>query len=274
MNAMRPLQAEIIAALHVQPEIDPAAEVERRVTFLVDYLRAAGAESYVLGVSGGQDSTLAGRLAQLACERVRADGGTASFIAVRLPYGVQFDEQDAQLALEFIRADEELTLNIKAAVDDLNAGADGIEFSDFNRGNTKARMRMVAQYAIAAERRGLVIGTDHAAEAVNGFFTKFGDGACDLTPLTGLAKRHGRELLAHLGADERLYLKVPTADLLDGEPGRPDEAELGMSYVDIDAYLTGNRVPDAVAERIEGYYLRTRHKRHLPVTPFDDWWRK
>src|SRR5690606_37457700 len=108
--------------------------------------------------------------------------------------------------------------------------ASGDELSDFNRGNIKARMRMVTQYALAGHRRMLVIGTDHAAEAVTGFFTKFGDGAADVITLAGLSKRQGRMLLQQLGAPERLYTKVPTADLLDGRPGRSDEDELGVSY--------------------------------------------
>jgi NAD+ synthase len=240
---------------------------------LRDYLLATGSAGFVLGISGGQDSSLAGRLAQLACEQLREAGHEARFTAVRLPYGVQADEDDARLALDFIGADEVIDFNIKPAVDGLDAGAEGLSFADFNRGNSKARIRMVAQYAIAAERRALVIGTDHAAEAVTGFFTKFGDGACDLTPLTGLTKGQGRQLLVELGAPERLYLKVPTADLLDGKPGRADEEELGLRYDDIDTYLTGGEVDDAVAEKLEGYYARTRHKRTVPVTPFDTWWR-
>ncbi|MBX4298572.1 NAD(+) synthase, partial [Mycobacterium tuberculosis] len=89
------------------------------------------------------------------------------------------------------------------------------KLSDFNKGNVKARTRMITQYAIAGQEGLLVIGTDHAAEAVTGFFTKYGDGGAGRLPLAGLSKRQGRSLLKELGADERLYLKVPTADLLD-----------------------------------------------------------
>src|SRR5690606_32969420 len=121
------------------------------------------------------------------------------------------------------------------------------------------------QYALAGHDGRLVIGTDHAAEAVTGFYTKFGDGAADILPLSGLSKRQGRMLLKHLGAPERLYLKMPTADLLDGQPGRSDEDELGLSYEHIDDYLEGRAVPAEVAARIEAKYLATRHKRHLPV---------
>src|SRR5690606_12562292 len=96
---------------------DAAAESERRIAFLADYLRDTGAKGYVLGISGGVDSTIAGRLAQVACERVRAAGGEATFVAVRLPYGVQRDADDARRALDFIRADEEFTVDIRPGVD-------------------------------------------------------------------------------------------------------------------------------------------------------------
>ncbi|MCU1420659.1 MAG: synthetase [Microbacteriaceae bacterium] len=273
---MREIQQRIIADLGVRPTIDPAREVERRVGFLVDYLKVTGAAGLVLGISGGQDSSLAGRLCQLAVERIAASGGTAGFIAVRLPYAVQADEDDAQLALTFIRPQRSVTFDIKRAVDgfaDEYLDAAGEPILDFTKGNVKARSRMIAQYALAGQHGMLVVGTDHAAEAVTGFFTKFGDGGADILPLSGLTKRQGRSLLEHLGAPERLYLKAPTADLLDGNPGQTDEANLGLSYTDIDDYLEGKRVADAVAEALEARYVATMHKRVAPVTPLDDWWR-
>ena len=270
------LQQQIVAELGVKPEIDPAEEIEARIRFLADYLAATGARGYVLGISGGQDSTLAGRLAQLAVERVREAGGEASFVGVRLPYRVQADAADAEAAIAFVAADRSLTINIEHGVDglerDIEEGVGGT-ITDFNRGNIKARLRMVTQYALGGHDGLLVIGTDHAAEAVTGFYTKFGDGAADLTPLAGLNKRQGRAMLKALGAPEHLYLKVPTADLLDGVPGRPDEDELGITYEHIDDYLEGRAVPDEAAARIEAKFVATRHKRHLPVAPDDTWWR-
>lgn len=273
---MRELQAQIIAELGVHPRIDPAAEVARRVQFLKDYLKATGTKGFVLGISGGLDSSLAGRLAQLAVEELAAEGVEANFIAVRLPYGVQHDEADAQKALEFISAKTEWTFNIAPAVDGFEA-----EFAktatenvtDFNKGNIKARSRMIAQYALAGHDNLLVIGTDHAAESVTGFFTKFGDGGADVLPLFTLNKRQNRELLKHLGAPEQLWAKVPTADLLDGVPGRTDEDELGISYDNIDDYLEGKSIPEAAAAVIERRYLQSRHKRTTPVTLLDNWWR-
>ncbi|MGR2751548.1 ammonia-dependent NAD(+) synthetase [Agromyces arachidis] len=274
---MRDIQARIIEELHVVPEIDPADQVRRRIDFLKEYLTTSGAEGLVLGISGGQDSSLAGRLCSLAVDELSAAGRPTRFVAVRLPYGVQRDEADARLALEFIRPPEVVDFNIRDAVDGLAAeyaDAVGAAISDFGKGNVKARMRMVAQYAMAGEGRLLVVGTDHAAEAVTGFFTKYGDGGADLLPLSGLSKRQGRALLEHLGAPERLYLKVPTADLLDHDPGQADEANLGLRYADIDAFLEGEEVDPAIAEKIEQRFLQTRHKRAEPVTMFDEWWRR
>lgn len=278
MNAQSTtLQQAIIEQLGVKPSIDAAAEIDARVDFLADYLIASGANGFVLGISGGQDSTLAGRLAQLSVEKLRANGTEATFYAVRLPHGTQADEADAQRALQFIRPDERVTVNIEPATSALaDAVTDALgseELRDFNKGNVKARMRMIAQYAIAGERGLLVIGTDHAAENVTAFFTKHGDGAADLLPLAGLNKRQGVALLRELGADKQFWEKIPTADLEDDRPALPDEEALGITYAHIDDYLEGKSIPDDARERLEHLWRVGQHKRHLPPAPFDTWWR-
>ena len=271
------VRTSITRELAVQSTIDPVTEVRRRVDFLKDYLSSTPATGFVLGISGGQDSTLTGKLAQQAVTELRADGHEAEFVAVRLPYGVQADEDDASIALRFIDPDRTVTVNNKAAADaSAAATAEALgttEVRDFVRGNIKARQRMVAQYAIAGELGYVVVGTDHAAEAVTGFFTKFGDGGVDLTPLTGLSKRQGAALLRELGAPESTWRKVPTADLEDDRPALPDEEALGLTYEQIDDYLEGKDVSDDVADKLEKMFMATRHKRAVPVTPFDDWWR-
>ena len=273
---MGDMQEKIIAELGVKPSINAADEIESRVQFMVDYLNATGTKGFTLGISGGVDSTLGGRLAQLAVERIRNAGGQAEFTAVRLPHHVQADEHDAQAALDFIRPDHVLTINIGPAVDAFEKEYDLAapnRISDFNKGNVKARMRMIAQYAVAGDDGLLVVGSDHAAEAITGFYTKFGDGGADLMPLAGLNKRQVRSLVQELGGAEFLWQKVPTADLLDDQPQRTDEDELGLRYDDIDDYLEGKEVPAEVAAVIERYFLRSRHKRTTPVTPQDAWWR-
>lgn len=286
----RPLHAQIVAELGVRPTIDPAEEVERRVQFIADYMQTTGVRALVLGISGGQDSTLAGRLCQLAVERLNQEDAQAQqadtpqpyrFCAVRLPYGTQADEDDAQVALKFIAPSMGVTVNIKGATDESARAASealGIaQVSDFNKGNIKARERMIAQYALAGELGALVVGTDHAAEAITGFYTKHGDGAADLVPLAGLTKRQGAALLQHLGAPDSTWQKVPTADLEEDRPALPDEEALGVTYTQLDDYLESTNgaadIDPQVAEHIEKLWFRSRHKRHLPVTPHDDWWR-
>lgn len=275
---MRKYQEEIINALGVNSQIDPQAEVTKRIQFICDFLQTTKMKGLVLGISGGQDSSLAGRLSQLAVEKLREETGDNEyqFIAVRLPYGEQADESDAMFAInDFIKPDKIMRVNIKAATDAMVASLNeaGTPISDFNKGNIKARERMIVQYAIGGENKGAVVGTDHAAEAVTGFYTKFGDGGADITPLSGLDKRQGKALLQYLGAPAKLYDKTPTADLEEDKPMRPDEEALGVCYDEIDDYLEGREVSPAAAEKIEGWYRRTQHKRHLPIAPYDTWWK-
>jgi NAD+ synthase len=265
-------QTDIIADLGVAATFDAKAEAERRVVFLMDYLRSSGLKSLVLGISGGIDSTTAAMLAQRAVTRLRDEGYDAQFVAVRLPYGTQADEHDAQAALTAIGPDQTFTVNIKPAADGMwsqimAAGyepKDGAQ-QDFLLGNVKARQRMIAQFALAGGLRGLVIGTDHAAEAVMGFFTKFGDGAADVLPLAGLNKRRVRAVAEHLGAPHDLVFKVPTADLEDNAPLKPDEDAYGVTYDQIDDFLEGKDVGEYAQDKIISAYRATAHKRALPV---------
>lgn len=258
-------QAQIIKDLGVITDFDVDIEIERRVEFLKNYLRNTGSHTLVLGISGGVDSLTAGLLAQWAVNRLRADGYDAKFIAVRLPYGEQRDEHEAQLSLETIQPDEIRTVNIKGSVDAMAEALGSV--SDFNKGNIKARARMIAQYAIAGETKGLVIGTDHCAEAIMGFYTKFGDGAADILPLTGLNKRQVRAVAKRCGAPDQLVFKVPTADLETDNPGLPDEVAHGLTYDQIDDFLEGKAIATEAAEKIIDTYVRTQHKRDLPYGP-------
>ncbi|MCX5372433.1 ammonia-dependent NAD(+) synthetase [Streptomyces sp. NBC_00015] len=272
--AFRTLQQEIARELEVAETFEAEAEIERRVVFLAERLTSTGLSSLVLGISGGVDSTTAGRLCRLAVGRARDAGHEARFYAMRLPYGVQADEHDARLALSFIQPDHVLTVDIKPASDAALEAVLSAEVSfrdvyhqDFVLGNIKARQRMIAQYAVAGGHHGLVVGTDHAAEAVSGFFTKFGDGAADLVPLSGLTKRRVRAIAEALGAPAELVHKVPTADLETLDPGKTDEDALGVAYDDIDDFLEGRPVDEGVFRTIVDRYRLTDHKRRLPIAP-------
>ncbi|KAF1296303.1 NAD(+) synthase [Enterococcus sp. JM4C] len=272
------LQQEIIQELGVQATIDPTQEIRKSVDFLKEYLgKYPFLKTFVLGISGGQDSSLAGRLAELAISELREETGDAAyqFVAVRLPYGTQADESDAKKALDFIQPDVSLRVDIKPAVDAQVASLveAGVQISDFNKGNIKARQRMITQYAIAGAKAGAVIGTDHAAENITAFFTKFGDGGADILPLFRLNKRQGKALLKELGAPEELYLKIPTADLEDDKPLLSDEVALGVTYDEIDDYLEGKEVSQDAQNKIEAWWAKGQHKRHLPITIFDTFWK-
>lgn len=275
---MNHLQQAIIEELGVKSVIDPQNEIRVSIDFMKEYLKKNPfLKTLVLGISGGQDSTLAGRLAQLAMEEMRKETKDDSyqFIGVRLPYGEQADEEDAKAALDFIQPDVQLRVNIKPAVDAQTQALieAGVEISDFNKGNIKARQRMITQYAVAGQRAGAVIGTDHAAENITGFFTKYGDGGADILPLFRLNKRQGKALLKALDAPEHLYTKVPTADLEEGKPMIADEVALGVTYDEIDDYLEGKEIPADAQQKIEQWWNKTQHKRHLPISIFDDFWK-
>ncbi|WP_332107637.1 ammonia-dependent NAD(+) synthetase [Billgrantia diversa] len=268
------VQRAIGVQLQAKADIDAQQEFERRRDFLCRVMSESGQTTLVLGISGGVDSTVAGRLAQLAVEQRRGQGEQARFVAMRLPYGVQQDADDADRALAFLQPDEVLDVNIQGASDALleSLESGGLIFEDagqrdFVLGNVKARQRMVAQYAVAGTRGGLVIGTDQAAEALMGFFTKYGDGACDVAPLTGLTKRQVRLLGQHLGAPEELVNKAPTADLESLAPQKLDEVALGVTYAEIDYFLENRDVSADAFDTILTTYRRTEHKRQLPIAP-------
>ncbi len=275
-------QHTIVAEMKVLPTIDVEFEIKRRIEFIKSHLKNASLKNLVLGISGGIDSSTLGRLAQLAINELNQETNSTDyqFIAVRLPYDVQADEDDAQQALKFIQPSQNIAVNI-------HAGTDGIHSSvldpmttaklmpksdaavDFVKGNVKARMRMVAQYEIAGLVGGLVLGTDHSAENITGFFTKHGDGACDLAPLFGLNKRQVRQLALHMGAPEQLVYKAPTADLESLTPQKADEDALGLSYDQIDDFLEGKEIESEATNKLISIYQKTQHKRLAIATVYD-----
>lgn len=261
-----------ILALHgvrKTDDIDFQKEARLRIDYLKEYLKSSKLNGYVLGISGGVDSTTAGKLCQIACSELQDEGYSAYFYAVRLPYNIQKDEDDAQKSLEFINPDNVMTVNIGEATEaihhQLTNLCKNLHHSDFNKGNVKARMRMIAQYDIAGLTNSLVVGTDHNSELVPAFYTKWGDQACDIVVLNGLSKRQVRKLAEAIGVPEKLYLKTPTADLEEIRPQLADEVALGFSYDDLDDFLEGKLVSDEVVAKIIAQYEKTRHKRNWPV---------
>jgi NAD+ synthase len=282
-------QQVIINEMKVLPEIDIQFEIRRRIDFIKSTLINSGLKTLVLGISGGVDSSTCGRLAQIAVTELNTDLDSQSnkdasnkfqFIAVRLPYNIQADEDDAQQAINFIQPSHCLTTNVFDGVNGIHQQVidalsnDNILSAsksqiDFSKGNLKARARMASQYHIAGILGGLVLGTDHSAENITGFFTKWGDGACDLAPLFGLSKRQVRVIANDLGAPSILVDKAPTADLEDLEPGKTDEEALGISYDQLDDFLEGKEVSNQVRDHIINIYQKTQHKRQPIPTIYD-----
>ncbi len=271
----------IISQMRVLPEIDVELEVTRRVDFIKSQLRVAGLHTLVLGISGGIDSCTLGRLAQLAVDQLNSEEGVGfQFVAVRLPYDIQTDEADAQASVEFIQPSQALSVNVQPGADAIHNSTclalekEGLltaseNHQDFVKGNVKARTRMVIQYEIAGMLGGLVLGTDHSAENVTGFYTKYGDGACDLAPLFGLNKRQVRQVGAHLGAPAQIINKAPTADLESLAPQKSDEQALGLSYDQIDDFLEGRPVDPKVSNKLVEIFEKTQHKR-VPIPTIYD----
>lgn len=261
------LQEDIIKELGVKPVIDVDEEIARRVGFLKDYVKQAGASGLLIAISGGIDSAVATGLCKRATDELSKETGKEYItLGVFQPYGEQEDIQHSYAVAETFGLTHKVETNIQEAVDEIALETEyafkalGMprHLSRGGKGNVKARTRMVIQYALAFDLNLLVVGTDHASEALTGFFTKWGDGAVDITPLSSLNKRQIRQIAKKLGVPAPILEKAPTAGLWEGQT---DEGELGVSYEANSDYLEGKDIDPKAREVLEKHYLRTRHKR-------------
>jgi len=263
---------KILDEMRVLPNIDPQFEVNRRVTFIKSKLLNTGLSHLVLGISGGIDSATCGRLAQIAINELNQEFHERK---------KQVDEIDAQKSIKFICPSKNIHIDIKPSVDitherinssignsNLGLVRDEVR-DDFTKGNTKARIRMIFQYEVASALGGLVLGTDHSAENITGFYTKWGDGACDLAPLFGLNKRQIRKIARFLNAPTSIIEKPPTADLECLSPQKEDEHVLGVTYNEIDDFLEGKPLAQDSLKTILNLYNKTIHKRSTIPTIYD-----
>jgi len=261
------LQQEIIARLGVKPVIDVDEEIRRRVDFLKEYVKNSGTTGLLIAISGGVDSAVVAGLCKRATDELSAETGRDYMtLGVFQPYGVQSDIEHSYEVARALGLKHTIETNIEDAVNEIALEVEhgfksmGIprHISKEGKGNVKARTRMVVQYALAFDLNLLVAGTDHASEAITGFYTKWGDGAVDITPLSSLNKRQIYRIAEALGVPESVIRKVPTAGLWEGQT---DEKELGISYDDNSDYLEGKEVDPAVREKLEKHYRKTEHKR-------------
>lgn len=238
------------------------------VDFIRRYMDGAHASGVVLGISGGVDSFLCGSLCAAACA---ADGKQLQLVL--LPNGEQKDIADAEACARQIRSiypqvkcdTVSIAGGYAGAVADLE-GAAGFEKDIYTLGNLQPRLRMMYQYALA--KGMLVAGTDHASEAITGFYTKYGDGGSDFNPLQELVKDDIYDMAKTYGAPAAVLEKQPSAGL---GISATDEEELGIAYADICAYLKGNVIEEGVREKLEGIYARSMHKRAVPASLKDEY---
>ncbi|MBO4286147.1 MAG: NAD(+) synthase [Bacilli bacterium] len=229
------------------------------VKFLQDYLKDNHQDCYVLGISGGVDSSLVAALAKKAVGKDR-------LFAYAMPIDSLIDDEN-----DAVRLAKHLDINYE--VIDLTDAyhnlvekyeATGIKLDLSTKGNLKARMRMATLYAFAQNKHGLVLGTDNKDERYTGYFTKFGDGGVDLLPIAHLLKREVVEACLLLDIPEDLAKRVPSAGLYQGQT---DEKEMGITYHDLDDYLLGKEINEEAKARIERLHRISAHKREEIPTP-------
>src|SRR3954465_370228 len=248
----------------------PAAE--RIARWMRQQLSASGARGFVVGLSGGVDSAVVARLAQLAapgnvvavvlpCHSDPADERDAMLVArhfsmatLRVDLAASYDAlvATAQPALQMLppqmRATEPVVADPKARVP---------------LANMKPRLRMTTLYFLANSLNYLVAGTGNRSELAIGYFTKYGDGGVDLLPIGGLLKSEVRALARELNVPPEIVQRTPSAGLWIGQS---DEQEMGFSYADLERYLEDGPqgVSPALAMRIERLARASEHKRNLP----------
>ncbi len=236
-------------------------EISRKlVEWIKDKVEVAGAKGVVFGLSGGLDSAVV----SLLCKTAFPDNS----LAFMLPcHSVKEDIEDAVSFAE--------KFNIMYRIVKLSDHYDELvkEFNkvilaktiDSNRGRTafaniKPRLRMITLYYFANLLNYLVVGTSNKSERMIGYFTKYGDGGMDIAPLGNLLKTEVRDLAKHLGVPREIIDKPPSAGLWKGQT---DEAEMGITYEDLDACLSGQKS----MEKVDLMVKMSEHKRNLPDIP-------
>ena len=227
--------------------------------FLINYLKDTHSETFVLGVSGGVDSSLVAALCKKAV-------GKEHLHCLIIP--IESSQEDIKDALTLVK-DLDLRYDIIDATETFYSYVNdfkknGYEMDKSTLGNLKARIRMSILYAFAQKERGLVVGTDNADERYVGYYTKYGDGACDLLPIAHLVKAEVVKAAKILGVRTSLAERVPTAGLYEGQT---DEKEMGILYKDLDAYVLGKKVSKEAEERIQYLHRISEHKRKDIPTP-------
>ncbi len=233
---------------------------DRLSSWIREQAEQAGCRGVILGLSGGIDSAVVAAL----CRNAFPD----SCLALIMPcHSCDADAEDAELVAKAFSIP-----TTRASLDDVfDRLIAGMQRPDFDPAtcrladaNLKPRLRMCTLYYFANRLNYLVVGTSNKSEIAIGYSTKFGDGGVDILPLGNLLKRDVERLAVHLGVPIRIIEKTPSAGLWDGQT---DEGEMGVTYEQLDEYLSTGRAPEAVSKRIDALVQASAHKRALPPIP-------
>ena len=231
---------------------DYKIETEQRVAFIKDLLKKSGAKGIVFGNSGGKDSALVGILCKKACENT---------VGITLPCSKRNFSQDIADGREVADKFGIKTLNVDISEVKKVIESELVKVTDIAplaSANIAPRIRMTVLYAYAGSNGMLVAGTGNRTERYVGYFTKWGDGACDFNPISDLTVREVYEFLKYLGCPDCIIEKAPSAALFDGQT---DESEMGMKYSDLDSYILEGKAPENVIEKAEKMHKASEHKR-------------
>jgi len=234
-------------------------ETKNRVKFIQAILSAAKSDGIIFANSGGKDAALVGILCKMACDNT---------LGLSLPCAVSRNyESDIDDAILFSKQYNiaHKTISLTQVQNELTQAIDAIApLKDTARSNIAIapRLRMITLYTIASNENRLVAGTSNRSERYTGYFTKWGDAACDFNPIGDLTATEVLEYLRYLGAPASIINKAPSAGLVEGQT---DEAEMGVTYASLDNFIVTGQAPEGDAAIINRLHNASHHKRRPPA---------
>lgn len=248
-------------------------DAEGLIGFIKSTVESAGCKGVVVGLSGGVDSAT---VTKLCADAIGAENVLNVFMPSRV---TPVEDYKTTSELSALWGTEYKVVDVQPAVDALTAVLLSGRETPLERGNISARCRMIVLYNLAKKRNYLVVGTSNQSELMMGYFTKFGDGACDMTPMANLYKTEVRQLARIIGVPEPIIAKPPSAGLWEGQT---DESEMGIRYEDLDGILydleqdrsdsqiaVDTGLPIEEIDRIRRQVKSMEHKRLPAIRPRD-----